>query len=205
MNRSKFGAASALLAGLLLIIVPLLVEFVSGDAFALMAVAALLFLVSLPGLHRVQGGADGAAGRRGLRMLLIGLVVLVVLIAGADPLDAAVSGAAQDVVETAFMAFAGSASLVALIGLVMFGTGMLRAKVLPASWTWVFLLGLVLAIVSETFEQSLSGVVPTIADVLPPLGFIVGGIGLAMIGRAAWSLASASRVSPATEPAAATS
>ena len=189
MNRSKLGAGAAFVAGVLLIVVPLLVEFVSGDLFVLMALAALLFLVSLPGLHRVQGGADGAAGRRGLRMLLIGLIVLVVLIAGADPLDAAVSGSVQDIVETLFMAFAGSASLVALVGLVMFGVGMIRAKVLPATWTWVLLLGLVLAIVSETFEQSLDGVVPTLADVLPPLGFIVGGIGLAMIGRAAWSLA----------------
>ena len=44
---------------------------------------------------------------------------------------------------------------------------------------------MVLALVSESFEQSLRGSVPWLADVLPPLGFMVAGVGLLAIGRSA--------------------
>ena len=46
-----------------------------------------------------------------------------------------------------------------------------------------------LALLTETFEQSLSGTVPTVADVLPVVGFMIAGGGLLMLGRSALRLA----------------
>lgn len=188
-RHAAIGAVLAMVAGALLVVVPLLVEFVDGDFFALMGIMALTLLASLPGLRRAQAGRDGASGRRGLRMLVGGLVVVAVLIASADALDAAVSGATQDVVETVFMLLAALAALAAMAGTILFGHGLLRAQVLPARWVWTFLAGMVLALVSESFEQSLAGTVPRLADVLPPLGFIVAGVGLLGIGSATWRVA----------------
>ena len=46
-----------------------------------------------------------------------------------------------------------------------------------------------LALLSEAFEQLLSGTVPTVVDVLPVVGFMIAGGGLLMLGRAALRLA----------------
>jgi len=48
-----------------LVVVPVLVEFVSGDAFLLMGLAGLLVLAALPGIRRIQLGADGRSGTWG--------------------------------------------------------------------------------------------------------------------------------------------
>jgi hypothetical protein len=174
-----------LAAGGLFVVVPVLVEFVSGDAFLLMGVAGLLVLAALPGLRRLQDGADGRSGSWGLRLTVVGLCSLVVLILSGDLIDAAVSGGAQDVAEAGFMVVGGLAGLATLLGIVLFSVGMTRARVFPAAAIWVFLGGIVLAFVSEAFEQSLRGPVPWLADTLPPLGFIVAGLGLLAIGYSA--------------------
>lgn len=174
-----------LAAGGLFVVVPVLVEFVSGDAFLLMGVAGLLVLAALPGLRRLQEGADGKSGSWGLRLTVVGLCSLVVLILSGDLIDAAVSGGAQDVAEAGFMLIGGLAGLVTLLGIVLFSVGMTRARVFPAAAIWVFLGGMVLAFVSEAFEQSLRGPVPWLADTLPPLGFVVAGLGLLAIGYSA--------------------
>ena len=67
----------------------------------------------------------------------------------------------------------------------LFSVGMTRAKVFPAAAIWVFLGGMVAALVSEAFEQTLRGPVPWLADTLPPLGFMVAGAGLLAIGYSA--------------------
>ena len=172
-------------AGALFVVVPMLVEFVSGDAFLLMGVAGLLVLAALPGLRRLQRGADGRSGSWGLRLTMVGLCSLVVLILSGDLIDAAVSGTAQDVAEAGFMLVGGLAGLATLLGIVLFSVGMTRARVFPPAAIWVFLGGMVLAFVSETFEQSLRGPVPWLADTLPPLGFMVAGLGLLAIGLSA--------------------
>lgn len=174
-----------LAAGGLFVVVPVLVEFVSGDAFLLMGVAGLLVLAALPGLRRLQEGADGKSGSWGLRLTVVGLCSLVVLILSGDLIDAAVSGGAQDVAEAGFMLIGGLAGLATLLGIVLFSVGMTRARVFPAAAIWVFLGGMVLAFVSEAFEQSLRGPVPWLADTLPPLGFVVAGLGLLAIGYSA--------------------
>ncbi len=185
--RPRGGATPylTLAAGGAFVVVPLLVELVSGDAFLLMGVAGLLVLAALPGLRRLQQGADGRAGAWGLRLTIGGLCFLVLLILAGDPLDAAVSGGVQHLVEVGFMAVGGAATLALLLGIVLFSVGMTRAKVFPPAAIWVFLGGMVLALTSELFEQSLRGPVPWLADTLPPLGFIVAGLGLLTIGRAA--------------------
>ena len=188
-KSSRATAWLTLAAGSLFVIVPLLVEFVSGDAFVLMGVAGLLVLLALPGLRRMQRGADGRAGRMGLRLIVGGTIVLVVLIFTGDPLDAALSGTAQEVVEGVF-AVLGVASVLALFaGVLSFSIGMTVARVFPRPAIWVFLGGMALALLTEAFEQSLSGTVPTVADVLPVLGFMVAGGGLLLLGRAALRLA----------------
>jgi hypothetical protein len=177
-----------LAAGALFVAVPPIVELVTYDAFALMGLAGVLVLAALPGLRRLQRGADGQAGTWGLRLTMGGLVVLVLLIVSGDLIDAAVSGGVQAVVEGLFMVVGGAATLALLLGIVLFSVGMTRARVFPPAAIWVFLGGMVLALVSELFEQSLQGPVPWLADTLPPLGFVVAGFGLLAIGRAALDL-----------------
>lgn len=190
--RTRPGRATGVLtlvAGALFVVVPPLVELVSYDLFALMGLAGLMVMLSLPGLRRLQGGADGRAGSWGLRLVLGGLAVIVALVLSGDPLDAALDGTAQVVAEGAFTVL-GVASVLALLGGVLsFSVGMTRARVLPRAAIWVFLGGMTLALVSEAFEQSLRGPVPTLADVLPVVGFVVAGVGLILLGRAAWALA----------------
>lgn len=189
VRRARTTAGLTLAAGALFVVVPLLVELVSGDAFALMGLAALLVLAALPGLRRLQAGADGRAGAWGLRMILVGLAVLGVLILGGDPLDAVLSGSAQAVAEALF-AVLGLVSVIALFaGVLAFSVGMTRAAVFPRPAIWVFLGGMATALATEAFEQSLRGPVPVLADVLPVAGFVVAGLGLLMLGRAALSLA----------------
>lgn len=178
-----------LVAGAAFVVLPLLVELVSYDLFALMGLAGVMVLVALPGLRRLQQGADGRAGAWGLRLLLAGLVMLVVLVVSGDPLDAALGGTAQAVAEGAFVVLGLISMLALLVGVISFSVGMTRAAVFPRAAIWVFLGGMTLALVSEAFEQSLRGPVPTVADVLPVAGFVVSGFGLLLLGRAAWALA----------------
>lgn len=175
----------ALAAGALFVVVPFLVEFVSGDAFLLMGLAGVLFLAALPGLARAQHGADGRSGAWGVRLTFAGLALLVVLILSGDAIDAAVDGTAQSIAEGLFMLFGAVATVGLLAGVVLFSVGMTRARVYPAAAIWVFLGGMLLGLVSEAFEQSLRGPVPWLADTLPPLGFVLAGLGLLAIGRSA--------------------
>ncbi len=110
---------------------------------------------------------------------------LVALILSGDLIDAAVSGVAQDVAETGFMLVGALAGMATLLGIVLFSVGMTRARVFPPAAIWVFLGSMVLAFLSETFEQSLRGPVPWLADTLPPLGFMVAELGLLAIGYSA--------------------
>jgi hypothetical protein len=187
-TRRRSTANLTLGAGGLFVLVPLLVEFVSGDAFLLMAVAGVLVLAALPGLRRLQHGTDGRPGAWGLRLTIGGLCSLAVLILSGDVIDAAVSGNAQAVAELLFVVVGGAATLAVLLGIVLFSVGMTRAKVFPIAAIWVFLGGMTVGLVSELFEQSLQGPVPWLADTLPPLGFVVAGLGLLALGRAARDL-----------------
>lgn len=177
-----------LVAGALFLVVPLLVEFVSGDFFAAIGLAGLLLLAALPGLRRIQDGADGRAGAWGLRLIGVGLIVLVLLVVSGDALDAMLDGSAQAVAEALFVGLGGVSMLALLGGIVAFSVGMTRAAVFPKPAIWIFLGGMVVFLGTEAFEQSLSGTVPWLADVLPPLGFMVAGAGLVMLGRAALRL-----------------
>ncbi len=183
--RRTVSAYLTLAAGAMFVVVPLVVQLVSSDAFALMGLAGLIFLAALPGLRRVQGGADGRSGLWGLRLTMAGLGSLVVLVLSGDAIDAVVSGGAQDVAELLFALVGAAAGLALLVGVVLFSVGMTRAKVFPSAAIWVFLGAMVMALVSESFEQSLRGSVPWLADALPPLGFMVAGVGLLAIGRSA--------------------
>ena len=172
-------------AGGLFVVVPLLVQLVAGELFALMGFALIMLLVALPGLHRLQGGRDGRAGKWGLRLTLVGLAVMVVLILSGDALDAMFDGTAQSIAEAAYLALGAGAALSALVGIVLFSVGMTRARVLDSRGIWIFLTGMVLGLVSESFEQSLRGPVPWLADLLPVVGFVVAGIGLVVLGLSA--------------------
>ena len=91
-------------AGGLFVVVPLLVQLVAGELFALMGLALIMLLVALPGLRRLQGGRDGRAGKWGVRLTLVGLAVMAVLIVSGDALDAMLDGTAQSIAEAAYLA-----------------------------------------------------------------------------------------------------
>ncbi|HEU5456110.1 MAG TPA: hypothetical protein VFU85_10550, partial [Nocardioides sp.] len=188
-------------AGGLFVVAPLLIEFVAGELFALMGLALILLLAALPGLRRVQGGRDGRAGKWGLGLTFAGLAVMVVLVLSGDALDAMLDGTAQSIAEAAYLALGAGAALSALVGIVLFSVGMTRARILDPRGIWLFLGGMVLGLVSESFEQSLRGPVPWLADVLPPLGFIVAGVGLVVLGLSAREVEARSRT-PIAAPAA---
>lgn len=173
-----------LCSGLLLIVVPLLVEFVAGEFFLLLGVALLLLVFALPGLHRLQRGADGRLGRWGVRLTICGLVVVAALVLVGELL---LGSAESDVAEAVLSVLAALSMLAAVAGLVMFAIGITRSSVYPSAGMWLFLGGMVVALVSESFEQSLQGPVPTLADILPPAGFIVAGLGLVALGLSARS------------------
>ena len=189
--RSHRTSSLLLAAGALFVLVPPLVELVTSDAFVLMGVALLVVLAALPGVRRLQAGRDGRTGSVGLRMTLVGVGALAILVLTADLLDAALSGSAQAVVEGAWVLVSAVAAGSALVGVVLFAVGMTRARVLGAAGIWVFLGGMTLGLVSESFEQSLRSPVPWLADLLPPLGFVVAGGGMVMLGWSARNVESA--------------
>lgn len=176
--------AGATAGGLLLAVAPL-TELVAGDFFLLLPLALVLMLVALPGLRAAQGGADGAAGRLGLRMLTLGLLGAVLLVVvGSLVLDSMSSGAA-DATEPVLLVAAGAATVAAIVGLGLLTAGMVRASVYPRGAVLLFGPVLLLALVVEVLEQSVSGSVPTALDVLPPVLFFSSGLGLLGIVRAA--------------------
>lgn len=183
-TRSRRTSWLLLAAGILFLVVPPLVELVTGDAFLLMGVALLLLVAALPGLRRLQGGRDGRTGLVGLRLTLAGLVGMALLVLSGDLLDAALSGTAQSVAEGVWSVAAVLAAASALVGVVMFSIGLTRAGVVRAGGIWVFLVAMTAGLVSESFEQSLRGPVPFLADLLPPLLFMAAGGGLVLLG---WS------------------
>ena len=162
-----------------------LVELVAGEFFLLLGVAALLLVLALPGLHHQQKGADGALGRWGVRVSVGGLLLAGALIVVAEAVLDAIGAA--DTGETVVGVLAALSALAVLVGLVLFGVGMSRSHVYPAAGIWLFLGGMVVALVSESVEQSLRGPIPTLADVRPPAGFVVAGVGLVVLGRAVWT------------------
>ena len=181
----RLSIAAGLCAGVLLVAVAPLTELVAGDFFMLLPVALVLVVVALPGLRAVQGGADGSAGRAGLRMLALGLLSAVVLVVvGSLALDALPEGTA-DVVEPLLLLAAGVAALVAIAGLGCLTAGMLRAGTYPRAAVLLFGPVLLLGLVAEVVEQSMSGGIPTVLDVLPPVLFLVSGLGLLGIVRSA--------------------
>ena len=165
-----------LIAGGLFAVVPLVVEFVTGDAFVLMGLALLLLLCALPGLHRLQAGRDGGLGRWSVRLTVGGIIGLIAAVVGSEVV---VLG------EAAWMSIAAASALVALVGVISFSVAMSRARVLAPRGVWTFLGGMTLGLVSESFEQSLDGAVPWLADVLPPAGFVAAGLGLVALGLSA--------------------
>lgn len=172
-------------AGALFVVVPVIVQFVAGDAFLLMGLALLLVLAALPGLGRVQMGRDGAWGRWGLRLTGAGLGTMVVLVLSGDALDAWLGGTAQDVAEGVWLLAATVAAVSALVGIVSFSIGMTRARVLDPSGIWLFLGGMTAGLISESIEQSLRGPVPWSADAVPPVAFAIAGCGLLTLARSA--------------------
>jgi hypothetical protein len=187
----RHAVTAGLLAGGLLVVTPALVELVADDLFVLLPVALVAMLVALPGLRRHQQGLDGRAGSLGIRLLNAGLLgAIVIMVAGSLALDSLSSGL-QDVAEPVLLLLAGLAALAAVVGLVLLAAGMVRARVYPVPAVLLFGGGLVLALVVEAWEQSLTGAVPVVLDVLPPVLFTATGVGLLGIAVAARGAASA--------------
>lgn len=189
--KMRVAAGLTLASGVLFVVVPLLVEFVAGDFFLLMPLAFVLLLAAMPGLRRVQQYRDDKHGQWGLRLTLLGVVGLLVATTLGEVV-AEVGPAA----EAAVIVIAALCGLAIVAGLVLFGFGMLKAGLLPAVGIWLFLGGVVFAMGTEIAEQFLSGTVPWVMDVAPPLGFVIAGLGLLSVGRAAWSREATSALGP---------
>ena len=187
-----------LAAGALFAVVPLLVEFVAGEAFALMGLALVLLVASLPALHRLQGGRDGRLGSWGVRLGVGGFGALILLALSASLIGPRLSDSAESVAQVGYAVLAGAAALAALSGVIAFSTGLSRAGVLWAPGIRIFLAGMVLGLTSESFEQSLSGPVPWLADALPVLGFVTAGMGLVLLGLSARTVERGRAPQPAT-------
>lgn len=173
-------AGLTMASGALFVVVPLLVAFVAGDFFLVLPLAFLLLLAAMPGHRRLQKRRDGKPGRWGLTLTVGGVVGVV----AAATVGEVVAANAAPAVERVVIAVGALSGVALLTGLILFGMGMLKAGVLPSVGIWVFLGGVVVALVTEIAEQSLSGPVPRVMDVAPPLGFIVAGLGLVYLGRA---------------------
>lgn len=174
--RGHRTSTLTLLAGALFVLVPSVIELVTGDAFVLMGLALVLLVGALPGLHRLQAGRDGQVGRWGVRLIVAGLLGMIAAIVGSEVVV---------VGETAWLALAALSALAALVGAVSFSVGLSRARVLAPGGIWTFLGGMTLGLASESFEQSLDGTVPWLADVLPLVGLVVAGLGLVGLGVSA--------------------
>ncbi len=184
-RKSRTTAILTLAAGGLFVVVPLLVEFVSGEAFILMALAGLLTVAALPGLRSIQEGADGKAGLWGLRMVIAGLLTVTALIIMSELLAGSIPSAAQRAAEDLYAPVGLVALVLVVLGVVGLGIGMARAAILSRTAIWVWIGGMGTALASEAFEQSLRGPVPAVADALPVIGFVLAGCGLLMLGRSA--------------------
>ncbi len=170
----------SMLAGLVLVATVFLTELVHDDMFYLVAVALLLLLLAVPGLHASQGGRDGRAGRVGAWLMAVGsaIIALIVSVVGLAALltdfDPEEAGWAFAILVAGFLALA--------IGSLVFGIATARAGVLPP------LAGIVLAIALPV--GILIDVVGAALDA-GEIGFYIGvpafAIALAWLGYALWT------------------
>jgi hypothetical protein len=170
---SRPTVALAYAAGAALLITPPLVEFVSGDFFLLLPVALLLTVAALPGLCRLPDGEP--TGPWGSRLLFTGLGVASTAVVLGEVTSA----------STVPMLAAAAGAAAAMAGLVLLTVGLVRTRRYPLTAIVMFAPGLLLALATESFEQSLSGTVPWLADLLPPLLFACAGAGLLWIAASA--------------------
>ncbi len=180
MSTSRNSAVALLAAGVLAIVgVPLFELFEDWGFFAHLVSLALL-LLGLPGLRAAQQGRDGRVGRAGMLVALVGAGLL--LLAFVIGILAELFGGNPD--ELPFLGPLLLLGLLALIvGVVLLGAGMLRARALPAAVVFLFILGLPLALVIDlatgAFEAE-EGQGP------PQFGFYIGfplwGLSLVLLG-----------------------
>jgi hypothetical protein len=125
------GGLAAMVGGALWVVWSLLgrASMVAGGSFsdALLLLAALLTLAGLVGLHALQGGNFGGIGRVGFYVSAAGLLVQAL-----GALGLLVGGGAAEVFFQGLVAPVGS--LTVLVGLVLYGSATLQARVLPSWW-----------------------------------------------------------------------
>lgn len=139
---------------------------------------------AVPGLHRVQNGADGPMGKVGTRIVMIaGGVMATMGIIGGVLTEIVKSDYEPEWVGPAFATF----GVALLIGFVLFGIGIIRGKMLPAMAAWLLLVSWPIGIVIDVALGKMD------EDDGP--GFYVGAIGFAL--GLIWLGWAAMRLSPA--------
>ncbi|HVF12352.1 MAG TPA: hypothetical protein VNA87_04625 [Actinomycetota bacterium] len=152
-------------------------------AFIILGVALTAFW-AVPGLHRVQNGADGSVGRVGTRIVMVagGLMVTLGLI-GLVVEEVVKSSWEPEWVGPAFAVF----GIALLIGFVLFGIGIIKGKALPAMGAWLLLVSWPIGIIIDVALGKM--------DEEDGPGGYVGSIGFAL--GLIWLGWAAMRLSPA--------
>lgn len=126
----------AIVAGLSLVIGFVGSNFVDPLWVFIILGVALTAFWAVPGLHRVQSGADGSMGKIGTRIVMIAGGLMVAMgITGFVVEEVVKSDWEPEWVGPAFAVF----GIALLIGFVLFGIGMIQGKVLPAMGAWLLL------------------------------------------------------------------
>lgn len=155
-------------------------------AFIILGVALTAFW-AVPGLHRVQSGADGSIGRIGTRIVMVAGGLMVTLgIIGIVVEEVVKSDFEPEWVGPAFAVF----GIALLIGFVLFGIGILKGKVLPAVGAWLLLVSWPIGIIIDVALGKM--------DEEDGPGGYVGSIGFAL--GLIWLGWAAMRLSPADSP-----
>lgn len=186
--RNKSSGLAVLVAGIAIIIGAAGSAVLDGLWVAVL-IGFLGLVYGVPGVHRYQAPADGAPGKWGAQLVryggallvLLGLVGLVWEAVGDMPDSGPV------LVELVWLA--GFAAFV--IGVILFATGVIRARVLPVASGVLMLVGLVGSLVVDMVTGAFFENEPVTTQWGFHLGLPLFGLGLAWAGYTVWKGAGA--------------
>ena len=150
--------------------------------------ALLLFMVGLVGFHKRQAGRSGKLGTRGLIVALVGCALMIIGNVFEFGLIGGIPDGERPGMMMGWIIFALGLIFIVPMGLVVFGVGVIKAKVLPS---WSRALPLVIGLIS--LLGIFIGIVQSVlrGDTVAEWGLITIvfslGLGWVLLGFALWS------------------